>query len=225
MEDEMLRIRIFTAGAIVAVILAAGGAAAATNDQPGTPLALLAGLKPPHQAKAAIHAKVGDKTAVKVAQKKFAKRHDTVAAKESTDTPQPANTAPENSWPAPEQTAPENAAAAQPMSVATPATDAPAMSEMVVNGQTVQIASPDEANDIDLAADDRNAAASTPMLDDRADAAPTPAPIVAVAMREDASPVRSASWIAQVLAALGGAIAAGSVAWFLIGSGPQRMYG
>ena len=35
----------------------------------------------------------------------------------------------------------------------------------------------------------------------------------------------SASWIAQVLAALGGAVAAGTVAWFLIGGGPQRMYG
>jgi hypothetical protein len=220
MEDEMLRIRIFHAGAIAAVILAVGSAAAATNDQPGQPLALLAGLKPPHQTKA-VHGKAADKTAVKVAARKIAKRHDAVAAKESTDTPQPANTSPDNSWPAPEQTAPENAAAAQPTPDATPATDAPALSEMIVDGQTVQIAAPDEINAIDLAADDQNATAPTP--GDSADAAPAPA--IAVAMREDASPVGSASWFAQVLAALGGAIAAGSVAWFLIGSGPQRMYG
>lgn len=40
------------------------------------------------------------------------------------------------------------------------------------------------------------------------------------------SPVGSASWIAQVVAALGGAMAAATVAWFLIGAGPQvRDYG
>lgn len=37
-------------------------------------------------------------------------------------------------------------------------------------------------------------------------------------------PVGSASWIAQVLAALGGAVVAGAVAWFLIGGGPVRTY-
>jgi len=39
------------------------------------------------------------------------------------------------------------------------------------------------------------------------------------------SPVGSASWIAQLLAALGGAIAAGLVAWFLIRPAPRRHYG
>ena len=52
-----------------------------------------------------------------------------------------------------------------------------------------------------------------------------PTPTVVAAAHEDKNPVGSASWIAQVLAALGGAIAAGSVAWFLIGASPQRMYG
>ncbi len=37
--------------------------------------------------------------------------------------------------------------------------------------------------------------------------------------------IGSASWIAQVLAALGGAVAAGALAWFLIGGGPVRTYG
>jgi hypothetical protein len=37
--------------------------------------------------------------------------------------------------------------------------------------------------------------------------------------------VGSTSWILQVMAALGGAVAAGSVAWFLIGAAPQRTYG
>lgn len=39
------------------------------------------------------------------------------------------------------------------------------------------------------------------------------------------NPVGSASWIAQLLAALGGAIAAGAVAWLLIRPAPQRNYG
>jgi hypothetical protein len=44
-------------------------------------------------------------------------------------------------------------------------------------------------------------------------------------MHRDESAVGGASWIAQVLAALGGAVAAGAVAWFLIGGGPVRTYG
>lgn len=39
------------------------------------------------------------------------------------------------------------------------------------------------------------------------------------------SPIGSASWIAQMLAALGGAIAAGAVAWFLIRPAPEQNYG
>ena len=39
------------------------------------------------------------------------------------------------------------------------------------------------------------------------------------------SPIGSASWIAQMLAALGGAIAAGAVAWFLIRPASEQNYG
>jgi hypothetical protein len=39
------------------------------------------------------------------------------------------------------------------------------------------------------------------------------------------SMIGSATWIAQILAALGGALAAGVLAWFLIGAGPVRSYG
>ena len=42
---------------------------------------------------------------------------------------------------------------------------------------------------------------------------------------QNTSTIGSASWIAQVLAALGGAITAGVLAWFLIGAGPVRSYG
>jgi hypothetical protein len=37
--------------------------------------------------------------------------------------------------------------------------------------------------------------------------------------------VGSPGWIAQVLAALAGAVAAGAIAWFLIGSAPRQSYG
>jgi hypothetical protein len=55
----------------------------------------------------------------------------------------------------------------------------------------------------------------------RADAGQTAQP----ASDQNATTVGSASWTAQVLAALGGAIAAGLVAWFLLGTGPVRTYG
>jgi hypothetical protein len=49
--------------------------------------------------------------------------------------------------------------------------------------------------------------------------------VLAAPTHRDTSDVGSASWFAQVLAALGGAIAAGAVAWSLIGAGPVRTYG
>ncbi len=65
----------------------------------------------------------------------------------------------------------------------------------------------------------QNAASEIAALAQSAAAAPvvramvaTPSPAESDAM----SPVGSASWMAQVLAALGGAVAAGAVAWFLI---------
>jgi hypothetical protein len=160
----------------------------------------------------------------------------------------------------------------------------PAGGELVVGGQAVQVRSPDEANELDLAANmasppPPNAPATTPArttatpsaraplydlaptappaaaieapptgavvsaLIDSAAAAPinTPAPAVAVAAPagnpamgaqadvvkasglEPKSPVGSASWMMQVMAALGGAIAAGTAAWFLIGSASPRI--
>ncbi len=50
-------------------------------------------------------------------------------------------------------------------------------------------------------------------------------PIHAMLFRPSApSAVGSASWIAQLLAALGGAVAAGAVAWLLIRPAPERHY-
>jgi hypothetical protein len=48
-----------------------------------------------------------------------------------------------------------------------------------------------------------------------------PAPTAAVSPPK--SPVGSVSWIMQIMAAIGGAVAAGSAAWFLIGSASSRI--
>jgi hypothetical protein len=48
--------------------------------------------------------------------------------------------------------------------------------------------------------------------------------MVATADPPNPNPVGSPTWIAHVLAALGGAIAAGGVAWFLINPLPARSY-
>jgi hypothetical protein len=246
----MLSIRIVSAGAIavIAVALAVSGATAqtATGDQPGQPLALLAGLRPPHPAKtheAKVHAiktreakahevktsvhaarTASRKSSAKSAIEFAGRTHDTVAAMPPEDPPVQTATAapPANAWPVADATPP----GADPTPAADGAVAAPPSappdggltpSALVVDGQTVQVTSPDEVNEIDLAADNNKAAPSTSHV---AFAAP-----VQEDASQNANKVGSASWIAQVLAALGGAVAAGSVAWFLIGSGPVRTYG
>jgi hypothetical protein len=92
----------------------------------------------------------------------------------------------------------------------------------VVGGQTVDVATPDQANAIDLAADDRHDSA---VSDDRTNPDPPAQRVLAAPVHKDESPVGSASWVAQVLAAFGGAVTAGVVAWLLIGRSPQRTYG
>jgi len=121
------------------------------------------------------------------------------------------------------------ALAAFPPTPPSAAPSGPVPNELVVGGQEVKVASPDKVNEIDLAAANNGVVAN--------DAQPSTAPAttatstpkadsatVAVA-QTPASQVGSTAWIMQVLAALGGALAAGSVAWFLIGSTPQRTYG
>ena len=221
----MLRIRIVAAVAVVVSVLAAAGAIAQTADQAGEPIKLLAGLRPPHQTKAhegkaSVHAKTAHKFHNNVAKlaartKPSGKKHKTVAAARS----EPAQTAP--------VAPPADSAVAPPQAV--PADNAPQPSAITVGGQTVQVYSPNQVNALDLAAGDNSAAASPAAPSDPTDAAPAAPTVLAAPMHADTSQnadsVGSASWIAQVLAAFGGAVAAGAVAWFLIGSGPVRIYG
>ncbi len=166
----------------------------------------------------------------------------------------PLTSAPDNNkQPAPPDNAPAIADVAPPAAnaaAAAPTTDNPDMSAIVVNGQTVPISPSDEINDIDRAAAAKSAAehaadavtapannvAAAPDSDSAKsgdDAQPAKTRFAAAALSDDGqsvsqsgghSKVGSASWIAQVLAALGGAVAAGAVAWFLIGTGPVRTY-
>lgn len=130
----------------------------------------------------------------------------------------PSEGADANAWPSP-PAAPSANMAAAPASQTTPPADAgPKIN--IVNVKTVQPGPRDQATP------------STPLDSSATPAALQPdgvaaAPVAqtALAAPDEESPVGSASWIAQVLAALGGAAAAGAVAWILIGSGPTRTYG
>lgn len=149
-------------------------------------------------------------------------RHDrSIAAAALAAAESPAQTAPANVAPVADATSAAVIAAAPAPATAQSNND-PNPSAVVVNGQTVQVDPADHVNAMDLAAG-KAPPAATP--DDRTDTAPAPQTVLAAPLHRDADPVGSASWIAQVLAALGGALAAGTVAWFLIGSGPTRMYG
>jgi hypothetical protein len=263
----------------------AGGALAQTASdpgEPGKPLSLLQLLLPHHAAKkseARVAAKPAPKahgtarahktetrTAERSTHRKFhvadrhrepsrSMEHETAAATPPIPAaPTPAAPWPLNEMPAsqPVTPAPEaTAAAADPASAAAE----PQVSELVVDGRTVQIASPDQVNPIDLAADqqaDGQGAATAPPADaaatadasstaqgddaddddsastntaNAADATAAPDHVVAFAREADGESNHHPSWLAELLATLGGAIAAGSVAWFLIGSAPQRRLG
>jgi len=143
--------------------------------------------------------------------------------------------------PATQPILPTPAAPIEPAPSQMPASQMPTSqmpSQVVVAGQAVEVASPDHVNDMDLAANNDTTqisdaapgtTASAPALREIAEAAPKSdanAEIVSAARpMPQSSDVGSTSWFLQVLAALGGAVTAGSVAWFLIGSTPQRTYG
>lgn len=210
----MLSIRIVAAGAIVWV-MASGSAAAqtATNTAPGKPIPLLQILTQTDKTKAKPHAR-------RIARMK-ARTHLALA---KSKTARPAGIAQAAAAEDADAAAPTAITAVVPTLETTPAFIERDPSELVVGGRTVQVVSPDDANEIDLAAAPQNSA-PTPTPAPTEAAAAESAPVAVARAQQEASPVGSASWIAQALAALGGAVAAGSVAWFLIGTTPQRTYG
>jgi len=224
----MLSIRIVAAGALVSV-MTVGGAMAQTTTGTGKPIELLQVVTQPDKTKLKSHSKRTIK--IKTAAKRTGKRHSLAARQrpihvvEAVKAAAPA-AAPATVWPdLTPAAAPANLASAEPAPQPAPAATASTPSELVVGGQTVHVVSPDDANEIDRAADAQNAPSAAATKSAVAAAGPASDTATIARPHEETSHVGSASWIAQVLAALGGAIAAGSVAWFLMGSAPQRTYG
>jgi hypothetical protein len=246
----MLRISIVTAGAIVPAFLIlsgiAGGSATAqtaTNGTSAKPIQLLRIIQQGEpQAKSA--AKPGVKS--RIAYRNKTRPHTAVVAqgRHLYRPPLAQATATKSTTPAAPSAAPADAAtlaaATPPLAAAPPEAARP--DEVVVGGQTMQLASSDAGDAIELSADNENvqlnrtppaaaAASAIPMRDvtgvapksDFADIKSGLANVSVVQQRD--SEAGSMSWILQALAALGGAVAAGSVAWFLIGSTPYRTYG
>ena len=253
----MLRMGIVTAGAIVPAFLILSGIAGdsataqtATNETSAKPIQLLRIIQ-----QAEPQAKPQAKPAVKnrIAYRKKPRSHATAVAqgRHLYGPPLAQTTATKSATPAAPSAAPADAAtiaaATPPLAVAP--RDAARPNEVVVGGQTMQLASSDAGNAIELSANNENvelnrtpptvaAASAVPMRDvtsivpksdlAKSDLANVKSDLpnvksnlanVSVAQQQD-SEAGSLSWILQALAALAGAVAAGSVAWFLIGSTP-----
>lgn len=285
----MLRIHIIAvaSAAAMASALAANGAKAQTAgaDQTGNPLSLsqLLTQTTASPAQPRDSRTTGRRRVRRIARRRhrFAAHHadqaaDPAPSSVSTDDSRGANAAPANAAPA---------SPPAPMAATDPARqdDAFLPAAVVVGGETVPIAAPDQINALDMAADNsppvepalprgdgtdtalhhkptvsqavfdtQGPAMSAQSADDMMSAAqntaaramsaqemkaqePSAQAVAAQAVTpqdmsdqdvvaENSSTVGSAAWIAQVLAALGGAIAAGVLAWFLIGDGPVRTY-
>jgi hypothetical protein len=225
----MVCLRIVAASAVLLIGIGAAaaetGAEGAPGGVPGKPIS----LTPPAQSVTATAKKPPHiKSAVKIAKKSEKPAHRKFAAARPVhvaihDT---ASAASPGAWPAlspmpAADTAPATAPAA-PVSAfpANPPTDAQ-LREMVINGQTVGVSPPDDVNELDLAATKTADASAAAKGDTNA-----PAQTVAAATAsDDGSPMSDRSWYMQTFAALGGALAAGAIAWFLMGSAPHRMYG
>ncbi len=245
----MLRIGIVAASAIVAVFLimsgmAVGGAMAQTaaNGAPGQPIQLLP-IAQQGKAAAKSAAKPVDKSSVKsrVALRRKTKAHVSVAAARARHhaAPQVADADPASRSAAP--TAPAAAAPADdPASAAAasrpeagPPEPIPAGAPIAANHAT-QVTAPRAAKESDLVAPDAGVALNAASPTAVAAAAPSMREVADVTPKSDSadaagaprqSEVGSVSWILQVLAALGGAVTAGAVAWFLIGRSPHQTYG
>jgi hypothetical protein len=212
---DMLSIRIVTAGAILAFAVSA--AAAQDNDSPGQPVSLLKMLMHASEAKTAPQAKLEAKhvstKAVRTA--RHFHRHTTHIA---TATEDPAPTIEPAPAPATEQTptlepaswSAQAAIDAAPPSM-WPAGNAPTFAGVLDPEPQVASAEPSLSSD-------QNAATSNAVADTQA------APTVALAQQDNSDDSRDA-WFEEILATLGGALAAGAVAWFLFGAEPRRSYG
>jgi len=164
----------------------------------------------------------------------------------------PTTSAPANIWPTPDLTlpgmeglTPTTTAAAlvanEPVGPAVPANPnevlaaayhtvqvspqaAPLSRPQVTPPNTVQVAQANAVSPTDAAANQPHDPVHTAKASNPVTSWPAQHAMVATADPPNPNPVGSPTWIAHVLAALGGAIAAGGVAWFLINPLPARSY-
>jgi hypothetical protein len=226
----MLIVRMTIAGALAVAAIGTAAAQTASDAPAGKPIPLLQVLQAPERSQTKPHVKLAAKRVKKarVAAVRRAKVPERAAETRTAEWPQIKPAAIER---AEEQVAAPAAPAAQP-------TELP-VSEFVVKGQTVKVAQADAVNEIDLATKFQEKPKDTPAASPQASssqasssqtsspqsdlaAAVTASAAVVAAQPQPPSKIGSPSWLAQVAAALGGAIAAGSVGWFLIGPAPLR---
>jgi hypothetical protein len=204
-RKSMPSIRPVAVGAVL-FSLAAGGAAAQTamTFAPAQPLSLSQPAHKAEPAKPKWHAKRFAKTAAKPLN--AAARGDPQAAPVAAGI-----------WPDP-QAEPASLPAPDSQPQLAPALIAP--TKLVVEGRTVAIVPADEINEIDLGAGGTKTLAAT--QSDTAGAAPDEPQQVATAQAQPLTgSARNLSWIAQLAAMIGGAVAAGFVAWFLLAPVPE----
>jgi hypothetical protein len=209
----MLSIRIVTAGAVLAFAVSA--AAAQDNDSPGQPVSLLKLLTHASEAKTAPQAKLEAKrvSTRPIRTAKHFHHHATRIAAETENpasTSEPAPTAEQTPTPEPTSWSAQAAIDAAPPSI-WPAGNAPTFAGVLDTEPQVASAEPSSSSD-------QNAATSNAVAD------PQPDPAVAAALEDNSNDNRDA-WFEEILATLSGALAAGTVAWFLFGTAPRRRYG
>ena len=242
-----MQCRVFASiGCLFVCVLVGGQAVAQTagTGPVGKPIQLLQLMQPgnseakPHERSVAKHKSKSHLAAKNPASTKLASKESTsngapnitaVVAAAATARAPSAPTS-ETAWPAAAQAIVAENAGAVPTLRPGPAIAPP--SELAIDSQTVRVASPDDANEIDLAANEQGAPVSDALLAAATAVKATSTETVAPADKSDtgaaavsqtpSSNVSGASWLLQVMAALGAAAATGSVAWFLIGSAPLR---
>lgn len=216
----MLRIRIVVTAAILIAAVSAAAAQTATGAAPGKPLPLLQILQKPAQTAPEHRIKIDHRHVARMARQRHGRTHlavaKEVAAPAPTPTPVVPETAPANVWSA-ANTAPPIASAPPPATDATVTAPDPSPSALAAADKPDGAADPAPKGDAATTMPAPTAASVT--------AAPRAALVAAAPAENNVDPVGSPAWIAKVLAALGGAITAGVVAWFMIGAMPQRTYG
>ncbi len=206
----MLIIRIVTAGAVLA--FAVSTAAAQDSDAPGQPGSLLKMLmhssEPTTAAPDKLEAKRVSPKPIRTA--RHFHHHATRVATATEDPapmtePAPAPAMAQTPTLEPASWSARAAIDAAPPSI-WPAGNAPTFAGVLDSEPQVAAAEPSLSSNQNAAAD------------------PPPAPAVAAAQQDNSDDSRDA-WFEEILATLGGALAAGLAAWFLFGTVPQRMYG